>query len=195
MVAPAGAAVTASLMVRKCVVSSCPSAYDALTKSVLPAGGNGALQSLTGTHVALPRRSRVPEPMAHAAAGSTASQPQPFAADANPGAHAVTPTGAHVVLPIAARVPGAQGAGGSIGVQPAPPKSGVNPSPHSASGATASGVSAGGAASFDEVPQAGAPTNARAATTARRMLDTPWTRTRRNVTELRAESNPAMEAG
>src|SRR5690242_12952989 len=117
MVAPAGAALTASLMVRKCVVSSCPSAYDALTNNV------------------------------HAAAGRTASQPQPVADFTNPGAHAVTPTGAHVVVPIAARVPGAQGSVGRIGVQPAAPSSGVKPSPQSASGAAASGASAAGAAS------------------------------------------------
>ena len=121
------------------------------------------MQSLTGTHVGLPSRSRVPEPIAQAAAGRIASHPQPFAATTNPGAHAVTPTGAQAAAPIAARVPAAHEAGGRIGVQPAPPSIGVKPSPQTESGATVPAAATGGAASFDELPHAAGPASAMAA--------------------------------
>src|SRR4051794_20687775 len=89
--APAGAASTASLIDLKCEASTCAAVSAAFTKCVAFAGGNGALQSPTGTHVVEPRLSRVGP--VHGAGGSTSSHPQPDAARVKPSAHSVAPTG------------------------------------------------------------------------------------------------------
>ncbi len=123
MVAPAGAAATASLTVRKCVASGAgPSSS---TKRVASAGGKVAAQSPSGAQVVEPRRSRVPGPQA--AGGSTASQPHPEALAVKPAGHWVHPTGTQSGAPSAGMVPGPQVAA-RTSTQPGPPGSGRKPS-------------------------------------------------------------------